>query len=92
VKENFGDRFKVVPKQTLVKEWTFRNNGDNNWPQDTLFIQTNGDAMDSVPQKLERLVKPGDEVTIQVTLTAPQLPGKYCAFFRFVHGDNQRFG
>jgi len=23
---------------------------------------------------------------------APILPGKYCAFFRFVHGDNQRFG
>jgi len=48
--------------------------------------------MDSAPQKLERLVKPGDEVSIQVALTAPELPGKYCAFFRFVHGDNQRFG
>jgi len=27
-----------------------------------------------------------------VPLVAPVLPGKYCAFFRFVHGDNQRFG
>jgi len=25
-------------------------------------------------------------------MVAPQLAGKYCAFFRFVHGDNQRFG
>lgn len=25
-------------------------------------------------------------------LVAPKLPGKYCAFFRFVHGDNHRFG
>jgi hypothetical protein len=25
-------------------------------------------------------------------MTAPNLPGKYCAYFRFVHGDNLRFG
>jgi len=25
-------------------------------------------------------------------MVAPTLPGKYCAFFRFVHGENQRFG
>lgn len=27
-----------------------------------------------------------------MTLTAPQVPGNYIAFFRFVHGDNLRFG
>lgn len=37
-------------------------------------------------------MKVGDEVQIQLELVAPILPGKYCAFFRFVHGDNQRFG
>jgi hypothetical protein len=37
-------------------------------------------------------VNPGDEITIQITMVAPELAGKYCAFFRFVHGDNQRFG
>jgi hypothetical protein len=25
-------------------------------------------------------------------LIAPKLAGKYCAFFRFVHGNNDRFG
>lgn len=25
-------------------------------------------------------------------LKAPRDAGKYCAFFRFVHGDNHRFG
>jgi hypothetical protein len=25
-------------------------------------------------------------------MEAPLLPGKYCAFFRFVHGENHRFG
>jgi len=37
-------------------------------------------------------VKPGDEITLQVQMIAPELAGKYCAFFRFVHGDNLRFG
>jgi len=25
-------------------------------------------------------------------MVAPELPGKYCAFFRFVHNDKDRFG
>jgi len=37
-------------------------------------------------------VKPGDEITVEMELTAPNLAGKYCAFFRFVHGNNDRFG
>jgi hypothetical protein len=32
------------------------------------------------------------EITITIDLQAPELPGKYCAFFRFVYGDNHRFG
>jgi len=32
VKENFGDRHSVLPNETFIKEWTFRNNGESNWP------------------------------------------------------------
>jgi len=28
VRENFGDRYKVAPKSTFIKQWTFRNNGE----------------------------------------------------------------
>jgi len=38
VKENFGDRHKIAPNTSFDKEWTFRNNGDENWPADTTFI------------------------------------------------------
>jgi hypothetical protein len=38
------------------------------------------------------IVKPNEEVTIQLEMQAPNLPGKYCTFFRFVYGDNHRFG
>lgn len=92
VKENFGDRHKVYANEHFIKSWTFRNNGEHEWPLDTLFIQTNGDNLEGSTQIVEGPVKPGDEITIQISMVAPQLAGKYCAFFRFVHGDNQRFG
>jgi len=37
-------------------------------------------------------VAPGQEITISMELQAPYDAGKYCAFFRFVYGDNKRFG
>jgi len=94
VKENFGDRFKVKANESIKKVWTFRNNGDIQWPEQTLFIQTNGDDLKAHPMPLDVQgpVMPGQEVEVALDITAPALPGKYCAFFRFVHGDNLRFG
>lgn len=92
VKENFGDKFLVQPLQTFIKEWTFRNSGDTEWPLDAIFIQTNGDDLQANTYVINGPVKPNDEITITLELVAPKLPGKYCAFFRFCYGDNHRFG
>lgn len=92
MKESFGDRHPVYPGQRFVKSWTFRNGGEADWPEDTLFVQTNGDEFQAVPFSVKGSVKPGQEVTISLDLVAPQLPGNFIAFFRFVHGDNNRFG
>jgi hypothetical protein len=92
VKENLGDRHIVAPKETFVKTWTFRNNGETVWPEGSLFIQTNGDDLQASSVFILQTVNPGEEVDVSMELTTPELPGKYCAFFRFVHGDNQRFG
>jgi hypothetical protein len=45
VKENFGDKFLVKPMQNFIKEWTFRNSGETSWPEDAIFLQTNGDDL-----------------------------------------------
>lgn len=76
----------------FIKSWTFRNNGDSIWPEDTTFFQTNGDDFGAVTQSVKAPVMPGMEIEVTMQLTAPKLPGKYCAFFRFMHGDNKRFG
>ena len=92
VKENFGDKFLVKPLQHFTKEWTFRNSGETDWPEDVIFIQTNGDDLQACTQVINGPVKPGTEITIKMQMMAPKLPGKYCAFFRFAYGDNHRFG
>lgn len=92
MKENFGDRFKVAPNEIIIKSWTFRNNGEDVWPEDAMFIQTNGDDLGGAAQTIKAPVNPGQEIEVTMELIAPKLPGKYCAFFRFVHGDNYRFG
>ena len=59
MKENFGDRHIVKPNELFVKSWTFRNNGETDWPEDALFIQTNGDDMKANTQVVNGPVKPG---------------------------------
>lgn len=92
VKENFGEKFKVLPESKFMKIWTFRNEGETAWPIDALFVQTNGDNFESEPFVVKGPINPGMEIDIALELKAPKLPGKYCAFFRFVYGDNLRFG
>lgn len=92
VKESFGDRFPVFSGASFTKTWTFRNGGEAEWPEDTLFIRTNGDDFKDLPQSIKGPIMPNEEIDVTVTMTAPQVPGNYIAFFRFVHGDNNRFG
>jgi hypothetical protein len=77
-----------MSEERFIKVWTFRNNGETEWPEGTLFIQTNGDDLQANSVFVTKTVKPGEEIDVQMELIAPQLAGKYCAFFRFVHGDN----
>ncbi len=37
-------------------------------------------------------MKAGQEVDVTVEMEAPRNAGNYISFFRFVHGDNNRFG
>jgi len=75
-----------------MKYWTFRNEGEQDWPEDTVFIQTNGDLLKVETFSVKGPVKPGQEVDVWLEMKAPILPGRYCAYFRFQHGENQRFG
>lgn len=86
VKESFGDKYIVMPGEKIRKTWTFRNDGKTNWPEDTQFIQTNGDNMDAVAAPMAYPVTPESEYTWGVDLTAPEKEGRYQCYFRMVTG------
>jgi hypothetical protein len=44
---------------------------------DTLFVQTNGDNMNSVPVQVTAEVKKDSEYTWEVELTAPEKEGRF---------------
>lgn len=64
MKENLGDRHPVQAGETFLKTWTFRNVGDQDWPEDTYFIQTNGDDMQISSVLVQGPIKVGNEVEI----------------------------
>mmetsp|Transcript_2220 Transcript_2220/g.2159 ORF Transcript_2220/g.2159 Transcript_2220/m.2159 type:complete len:126 (+) Transcript_2220:120-497(+) len=72
--------------------WTFRNDGPDSWPMDTKFIYTNGEQFGALEKKIEKEVMPGEFVDVSLECQAPAKVGKYCAFYRFTHGNNERFG
>lgn len=92
VKESIGDRYPVHSGQTFIKKWTFRNEGAVNWPEDTIFVSTNGDDLQAIPVAIEGEVVPNQEYIWEVDLTAPAKPGRYTTYFRMVTGNNHRFG
>jgi hypothetical protein len=66
VKESFGDRFPVYSDQAFTKTWTFRNTGDFEWPEDTMFIQTNGDEFNATPKKIAGPIKVNQEIDVTI--------------------------
>jgi hypothetical protein len=98
VREYPGDRLNVLINEQIVKSWTLRNDGQEAWPENTKFIQTNGDDLKAEKvYPIGKIVKSGEEIVIQQVLHAPSLPGKYCAFFRLAYpidGEEEleRFG
>lgn len=92
VKESIPDMYEVAPGAAFTKTWTMRNDGETAWPEDVILIQTNGDNLGANPIALEALVPSQGEYDWTLNLKAPEIEGKYCAYFRMAFGDNVRFG
>jgi hypothetical protein len=92
VKESFGDRHPIMAGSSFIKTWTFRNDGESEWPEDTIFAYTNGDDFKAQTYKVDGPILPNQDIEISLFLQAPTVPGNYNSFFRFVTGGNNRFG
>lgn len=77
----------MTPGQAFTKKWRIRNTGQCAWNGYTLVFDS-GDAMGGPASKPIGAVNPGQEVDLEVNLTAPASAGNYRGYWRIVSNTN----
>ncbi|GAB4485086.1 MAG: hypothetical protein Fur0016_09630 [Anaerolineales bacterium] len=77
------DGMVILPGTTFTKTWRIKNGGSCKWDANFAMVQVGGDKMGEQTRfPLTRVVYPGQEVDVSVTLTAPSTNGKYASQWR----------
>lgn len=77
----------MTPGQTFTKKWRIRNTGQCAWNGYNLVFDS-GDSMSGPASKPIGVVNPGQEVDLEVNLTAPNTAGNYRGYWRVVSNTN----
>lgn len=77
----------MAPGQAFTKKWRLRNTGECAWNGYTLVFDS-GDPMGGPGSKPIGVVNPGQEVDLEVNLTAPNTAGNYRGYWRIVTNTN----
>ena len=71
----------MTPGQAFTKKWRFKNIGSCTWTGFSLVFDS-GDSMGGPASKAISTVAPGQEIDIDVNLTAPATVGSYRGYWR----------
>lgn len=77
----------MTPGQTFTKKWRLRNTSACVWNGYTLVFDS-GDSMGGPASKPIGTVNPGQEVDLEVNLTAPNTAGNYRGYWRIITNGN----
>jgi Ig-like domain from next to BRCA1 gene len=77
----------MAPGQAFVKKWRIKNIGTCAWSGYTLIFDS-GDSMNGPATKAISALNPGQEVDLEVNLTAPSAAGNYRGYWRIVTNGN----
>lgn len=77
----------MTPGQSFTKKWRIRNTGQCAWTGYNLVFDS-GDSMGGPASKPIGVVNPGQEVDLEVNLTAPNTAGNYRGYWRIVSNNN----
>lgn len=77
----------MTPGQAFTKKWRIRNTGTCAWNGYTLVFDS-GDAMGGPASQPIGAVNPGQEIDLEVNLTAPAAAGNYRGYWRIVTNAN----
>ena len=89
----FPDGSPVTRNNSFTKVWRFQNIGTCAWPTSYALAFTSGDLMNGPSAAaLTRNVNPGEYADIPVTLTAPNIDGKYRGYWKLRNASGVLFG
>jgi len=92
----FPDGSRVVPGQTLIKEWEVQNTGAQKWKEGTKLIFVDGERslLNAVEEFTVPLAEPGQKVTVAVELNiASSLsPATHKITFQLADSNRNVFG
>ncbi|MBK9603571.1 MAG: hypothetical protein IPO36_17295 [Anaerolineales bacterium] len=83
----FPDGTAVTPGQAFVKKWRIKNIGSCTWTGFSLVFDS-GDSMGGPASKPISTVGPGQEIDLEVNLTAPTTTGTYKGYWRITTNGN----
>ncbi|GAB1469271.1 hypothetical protein MASR2M66_01470 [Chloroflexota bacterium] len=81
------DETVMTPGQGFTKKWRLKNTGTCAWNGYSLVFDS-GDAMGGPATQPLGAVNPGQEVDLEVNLTAPAAAGNYRGYWRIVSNGN----
>ena len=76
------DGTKLKNSEAFTKTWRIRNNGQCNWPDDTVLVFVSGTKLDSPDTVQVGKVVSGTEKEISVQLKAPEQYGNYTGLWQ----------
>jgi hypothetical protein len=77
----------MTPNQAFTKKWRIKNIGSCTWTGFSLVFDS-GDAMNGPASKAISTLNPGQEVDLEVNLTAPTTTGNYRGYWRINTNGN----
>ncbi|HNC08886.1 MAG TPA: NBR1-Ig-like domain-containing protein [Anaerolineales bacterium] len=77
----------MTPGQTFTKKWRIKNTGACAWNGYSLVFDS-GDSMGGPATAPIGTVNPGQEIDLEINLTAPNTPGSYRGYWRIVTNSN----
>ncbi len=77
----------MTPSQAFTKKWRIKNIGTCTWSGFSMVFDS-GDSMGGPASKAISTLGPGQEIDLEVNLTAPSTPGNYRGYWRINTNGN----
>ncbi len=89
---NIPDGTQMTPGQQFIKTWKIKNNGICTWGDGYKVVYAGyTDQMSGVPQPINGVIGPGQEVEISVQFKAPTKAGEYVSAWTLQNATGIRF-